>query len=103
MRDRILSTTLAAAVTGAALVGGPAAAQSMGYSVSGNVGVFSNYVWRGFTQNADEAAVLTGRDITDEYKREFSLGPAVTVPLRLSYAFGDITGLQAGAGLAVIL
>ena len=67
MHHRLISTTLAAALAGGALFSGAAAAQSsMGVSVSGNVGVFSNYVWRGFTQNADEAAVQGGMDAASD-------------------------------------
>lgn len=66
MSKRVISTTAAVALAGS-LFSGVAAAQSpMGVSVSGNVGVFSNYVWRGFTQNADEAAVQGGMDASSD-------------------------------------
>ncbi len=66
MRNRVLGTTAAVALAGSLFSGAASAQSSMGVSVSGNVGVFSNYVWRGFTQNADEAAVQGGADASHE-------------------------------------
>lgn len=63
MSKRVISTTAAVVLAGSLFSGAAAAQSSMGVSVSGNVGVFSNYVWRGFTQNADEAAVQGGLDV----------------------------------------
>ena len=66
MRKCLAVTTMVAGLAGGLLAGTAAAQSSMGVSLSGNVGVFSNYVWRGFTQNADEAAVQGGMDASHD-------------------------------------
>lgn len=48
---------------GAALLGMSAVAQA---EVSANIGVTSNYVWRGWTQTGDEAAVQGGIDYAND-------------------------------------
>lgn len=46
-------------------LGGPAAAEDP-YNISANIGVVSNYVWRGVSQTQDGAAVQGGLDFTHE-------------------------------------
>lgn len=59
MRKSFQATLLGSSVACAAVLGGPAQALDL----SGNVGVTSNYIWRGKTQTDDQAAVQGGVDL----------------------------------------
>lgn len=59
MNQSLSRSALATALLGASLLaGGPAVAE-----ISANIGVTSNYIWRGVTQTADGAAVSGGFDL----------------------------------------
>ena len=61
MKKTIKTLTAVSILASATLASGAAMAE-----LSGNVGVTSNYVWRGVTQTADNAAVSGGIDYSNE-------------------------------------
>jgi uncharacterized protein (TIGR02001 family) len=62
MLNRHLKFTVLATLSGAALLAHGAQA-----GVSGNIGLASNYIWRGVTQTSDQAAISGGLDYASDF------------------------------------
>jgi len=61
-RKTLLAVTVAACVSASAFVTGAYAAETPTHSFTGNVGLFSNYLFRGVSQTSKEAALQGGFD-----------------------------------------
>lgn len=62
MHNHFERTLMGMAVAGATLIG----SQAHALGLSGNVGVASNYIWRGVTQTDDQAAISGGLDLSTD-------------------------------------
>ncbi|MFN3932447.1 MAG: TorF family putative porin [Brevundimonas sp.] len=60
----MMRTALACAATAAALLAASSASAQDGPQIAWNVGLFSDYVFRGFSQTDEEAAIQGGVDLT---------------------------------------
>lgn len=62
MHSSFQKTLIGVAVAGTTLIG----AQAQALGLSGNVGVASNYIWRGVSQTDDQAAISGGLDLSTD-------------------------------------